>query len=217
MTRLPRVVNVLLQRWLPGRDREFVLGDLEEECEARGRGLAARCWLWRQAVALLWSHRHERRDSAPGWRSSTPLEIRRGPRAEEVMETFLQDLRYAVRVLRKDRPFSLVAILTLALGIGVSTALFSVIDAAILRPLPYPDPEQLVAFRVEIARPGRADLSSLAPSIADVRDRRDAGRVFSQVGVGRFSGFRPPIVQDDAREGAPGVALDYATLRATPQ
>jgi len=53
------------------------------------------------------------------------------------IETVVQDVRYAVRLLLKDRAFSMVAILTLALGIGLSTALFSVIDAALIHPLPY--------------------------------------------------------------------------------
>ena len=76
-----------------------------------------------------------------------------------VMETIWQDVRYSVRLLARQRGFALVAILTLALGIGASTAIFSVIDAAMLRPLPYPHPEQLVRVSVEIVpvdRPHRA-------------------------------------------------------------
>lgn len=64
------------------------------------------------------------------------------------METVLQDLQYGVRILLKRPGFSVVAILTLASGIGVSTALVSVIDAALLRPLPYPHPEELVGVLV---------------------------------------------------------------------
>ena len=65
------------------------------------------------------------------------------------METMLQDVKYALRQLGRQPSFSILAGLTLALGIGVSTALFSVIDAALLRPLPYPNPEQLVTIDVE--------------------------------------------------------------------
>src|SRR5215469_12400171 len=59
-------------------------------------------------------------------------------------ERFWQDLRYAVRVLLKNRAFSATAILVLALGIGTSVAMFAFVDAAMIKPLPYADPQRLV-------------------------------------------------------------------------
>src|SRR5690349_14155538 len=101
-----------------------------------------------------------------------------------VMETIVRDASYAARQLVQQPSFSIVAVLTLALGIGVSTALFSVIDAALLRPLPYPNPEQLVSLLVEVTdRSGKP--RRFAPSMADIRAWRALPELVAQAGTGR--------------------------------
>ncbi len=81
------------------------------------------------------------------------------------MGEVFQDLRYAARMLRNNAGFSIVAIVTLALGIGANTAMFSVIDAALLRPLPYEHPEQVVRLFETEAQPGNYPFT--APDFLD--------------------------------------------------
>ena len=109
----------------------------------------------------------------------------------ESWRRFFRDIRYG-SLLWRHRGFSAIAVLTLAVGIGVSTALFSVIDAALLRPLPYPHPEELVTVSVRETTNGHT--GSYGPSMADIRAWRESGRVFAHVGAGRVTGFLPRIV-----------------------
>ncbi|HEY7498230.1 MAG TPA: ABC transporter permease [Vicinamibacterales bacterium] len=84
------------------------------------------------------------------------------------MATFLQDLRYGVRMLLRAPSFAAVAIATLALGIGANTAIFSVVNALVLRPLPYPDPHELVMVWQDVrARGGPANEWGTPGNFAD--------------------------------------------------
>ena len=93
-------------------------------------------------------------------------------------EMLRQDLRYAARTLSRSSGFAIVAILTLALGIGANTAIFSVVDAVILRPLPYPEPTRLMQLWGTVKR---AKTERRGASYPDYADWRDQSRTFERM------------------------------------
>ena len=150
-----------------------------------------------------------------------------------LIETFCQDLRFSYRLLLKNPGFTLIAILTLGLGIGANTAIFSIVNAVLLRPFPYQAPEQLVMIGEGVARG-----SVSYPNFADWKDDRKAfestsavranenfnltgageperlqGRLvsaefLSTLGVKPFLG-RDFLIQDDQPGASPTAILSY--------
>ena len=160
--------------------------------EARHRGRRGMLRLWRHLVvdvglsapverfrgllATLGGSAATTADAAmyPDVPWSSPFYLER----EESMDALRQDLRFALRTLRGRPAFTLLAVLTLALGIGATTAIFSVVNAVLLRPLPWPHPEQLVLVwgtRGEVRQNGVAYL--------DYLDWRQQSRSFKSLGV----------------------------------
>ncbi|HWN99723.1 MAG TPA: hypothetical protein VNS63_10680, partial [Blastocatellia bacterium] len=90
------------------------------------------------------------------------------------METIIQDVRYGVRVLRTRPGFTAVAIITLALGIGATTAIFSVVDAVLLRPLPFKDPDRLMMVWEKDLKRGQERDSVSAADYVDWTSRNQA-------------------------------------------
>jgi putative ABC transport system permease protein len=100
-----------------------------------------------------------------------------------VLETFLQDARFALRMLRKNPGFTAVVVLTLALGIGANTAIFSVVYAVVLKPLPYAHAEQLVNVFAANAQEG---IAGTGISYANFVDLRAQSHIFTELAVTQF-------------------------------
>src|SRR5262245_12371013 len=149
----------------------------EAEAEAR----ALRSYDWRLLECEL--SRAERPPAARAWRPSLELIERKGGMR---MESFIQDLRFGARMLMKSPGFTLIAVLTLALGIGANTAIFTVVNAVLLRPLPYPEARQLALISENFSQRNLNQINVSAPEYLDYRNR---SRSFAQVAAYRRQSF----------------------------
>jgi predicted permease len=121
-------------------------------------------------------------------RSLRETTVRARERRDRIGE-LVQDLRIALRGLRRTPGFTFVAVLTLALGIGANTAIFSVLRSVLLRPLPYPDAGRLVQVWSDHRAKGRAEPEWLTPP--DYVDWRDGNRSFA--GMAAYQGWGPDL------------------------
>jgi len=139
----------------------------------------------------------------------------RDARGVRIIENLLQDLRYGVRMLRKKPAFTLVAVLTLALGVGANTAIFSIVNAVLLRQLPYPDPGRLV--RIFFASPG-VGLQDVPFSVPELDDLRTRSGVFEDVsGIGGGSVNLTGASQPERLEFVVTHPNYFSMLGASPQ
>ena len=129
-------------------------------------------------------------------------------------ETLLQDLRYAFRMLRKSPGFTAVAVLTLALGIGANTAIFSIVDAVLLRALPFKEPSRLVMLHEGIPKLGYPKMDFAVP---DLNVFLRAQNSFSAVGV--YEGEHLDVTGHGEPERIPAARLSaslFPTLGVEP-
>ena len=119
----------------------------------------------------------------------------------------LQDIRYAFRMLLKKQGFTLVVVLTLALGIGANAAIFSVVKAVLLNPLPYPNPEQLVTFHQS-----KPNFDTGAIPYLNFVDLQRENQTFSSMAVSRGAGFTLIGAGDAERVTARMVTADFLNV-----
>jgi putative ABC transport system permease protein len=136
-------------------------------------------------------------------------EIRNDMRTFVWLETLWQDLRYGVRVLRKNKGFAAVAAITLALGIGANTAIFSVVNAAVLRPLPYPHPQRLAILWGNVKR---ARVERRGASYPDYLDWRDQTQSFETMAAFTDNKFALTGIDTPERISGEYVSQPYFSL-----
>ena len=175
-------------RFAPAREQEIV-DELSQHLEDRWRELVAGGASEDEATRLALAEFREgnllAQYLAPLQQARTPTPITPGAATGHVLRDAWLDLRYAARMLRKQPAFTVAAVLTLALGIGASTATFAVLNSVLLEPLPYPDADDLVAVLNRApGAPGLADVTGglrLSPSMYVTY--AEGNRTFEHLGI----------------------------------
>ena len=121
------------------------------------------------------------------------------------MNKVWQDLRYGLRMLYKNRGFTAVALLALALGIGANSAIFSVVNSVLLRPLPYRDAQRLIMIWENYQQRGGPEREWASP--ADFRDFRDQAQSFEHIAA--LLGWGPTLTGQDEPEDLQGAAVSH--------
>jgi len=130
------------------------------------------------------------------------------------METLFKDIRYGIRSLLKQPGFTAVVVITLALGIGVNTAIFSLVHAVLLRPLPFADSDRLVVVKAQNGKTGET-LPSVSP--ADFFDWKSQSQSFSNVAA--YSGWSITLLEGEVSELIPATRVTdefFSTLGVPP-
>jgi len=170
----PRIARWIVSRALRREDREFVIGDLDEEFARRGGSAEARRWYRWQAMRTAASALHSRL-SVTGGRTGRGVSrlLARGYMLEAMAE-----LITGARSLSRRPGLAVGTVLTIALGIGATTTIYSIVDGVVLRPLPYDDPGRLVVIGAVAqgasadAETGLQDLTRVSfPALSALRDR----------------------------------------------
>jgi predicted permease len=185
--RPPRLPERLLAAVLGSSEAaRSVRGDLNEDFArvvARRGHRHARLWYWRESLSLAATILMDRALGRPGTGANTKR--REGPVGDSMAANGLvQDIRYAFRAVRADRPFLLFATVIIGLGVGASTAVFSVMSPLMLQSLPFEDAGRLVWIENDA---GGGGLSAITSRTSNLRDFRERARSFE--GLAGYNAF----------------------------
>ncbi|MFI5230469.1 MAG: ADOP family duplicated permease [Gemmatimonadales bacterium] len=185
---------------LPLRTTRAIRDDVDDELEAvvgaRVDALVERGFSADDARAAALVHLGTSLDEARRQLHHSAEYRERRMRFSEFVESVWQDTRYAARGLARRRGFTAVAVATLAIGVGGTTAIFSAVDALLLRPLPYPRPDELMKVSlVTPPRPNMPSMDDMVWSYPKFRVFRDAQQVFRDLAL--YSGWQATITSGD--------------------
>jgi putative ABC transport system permease protein len=197
---LIRVVGVIVPRRLRADWKQ------EWEAELRHRELLLADWdklNWKTKLDLL------RRSFGAFW-DALLLQPRR------LEDEMFQDLRFGLRMLLKKPGYTLIAVFTIALGVGANTAIFSVVNAVLLNPLPFAEPERLIRIFGHFLATGQDNMSASVPEFTDYREQM---RSFDQIaGYDNFSANLTPADGEPERVEALAATPElFSVLKVTPQ
>lgn len=204
--RAPVVVRWLTRLLAPPGEAGALVDDLEQEASqiaaASGRR-AARRWMRWQALHSMWPLARQRM-----WTVRRRTEVRMGFRGSWM------DLRHAARRLRRTPGFTAVAVLTLAVGIGTASAIFSLAYAIWLKPLPYRDADRLVMIQSAHAKSGAVSMNVAGPEIADYREGAESVSNLAAFGYGaQIARIGDERIRIQADHATPNL---FEVLGATP-
>jgi putative ABC transport system permease protein len=132
-----------------------------------------------------------------------------------LLGTVWQDLRYSVRTLLKSPAFTIVAVLSLALGIGANTAIFSVVNGILLRPLPYPEPERIVAVWHTPPQESFPGMTRFSVSPGNYLDWREQSRAFEQMAIYQYAGLSLSAGADPVPVTGAAISSDFFSVLRT--
>ena len=197
----------LLRALLPADLREDALDDLADQYDIHltkhGRAAADR-WYWRHLPGFA---ARLRIATTLGGPLTAPEPRPPADRPEEnAMRSSLTDLRYGARSMARNPAFTAIAVLTMALGIGATAAIFSVVRSVLLRPLPFPEPDRIVQLWETRAE---RDMFQISFTYANFWDVRDMNRTLEAVGAIRWNSMNLTGAQEPLRLSVAGVTEGF--------